>query len=185
MDFADGLSLEWIWESPTRRTTTRDPLILPLSFYVKFCFRGRLWPARGVSPPATLATWSSLHAHKCRGYWCGFCFSTATNRTLGARVNCMPEIAPPFENWSMRTECIWSVDMTRSYVMSNAMWNQWIECILICILDFYVTVTWKFKGQKWMVKLGVFLYITSLDSVFLLYQKLKSSVCKTNWRVNK
>jgi len=63
MDFADGLS--GIWEGPTRRTTTRDPLILPLSFYVKFCFRERLWPARGVSPPATLATWSSLHAHKC------------------------------------------------------------------------------------------------------------------------
>lgn len=93
----------------------------------------------------------------------------------------MPEIAPPFENWLMRTAWIWSVDITRSYVMSNAIWNQWIECFLICILDFYVTVTWKFKGQRRIVKLGVFLYTTSLDSVFLLYQKLKSSVCEKNW----
>jgi hypothetical protein len=93
----------------------------------------------------------------------------------------MPEIAPPFENWLMRTAWIWSVGITRSYVMSNAIRDQWIECFLICILDCYVTVTWKFKGQKRMVKLGVFLYTTSLDSVFLLYQKLKSSVREKNW----
>ena len=162
------------------RTTSRDPLILPLSSYVKFSFRERPWPAGGVSPPATFATWSSFYTHKCpnwRLFGAGFVSARPQTAHSGHVLIAWPEIAPPSENWLMRRAWIWSVDITRSMSSCPTPYEISELNVLICILSSYWwTFMCQWRGNIW-VKLRIFLYITSHDSVFF-YQKLKSSVCK-------